>query len=111
MRTPQSSRLAALALSCGRQVGATVDRIRWGSALAVAGSLLAAACARGADRVYWTNFAGDSISDEDLAGGSGGGVATGTATVEDPDGLAFDPAAGTIFWASALPGSNKKRRR
>jgi hypothetical protein len=70
----------------------------------VVASLVAAlpASARAADAVYWANEIGDTISFENLDGSGGGDLATTGATVDNPFGVALDPAAGRIYWANRL---------
>jgi hypothetical protein len=74
--------------------------------LAIAFSALAAslpAVAHGADQVWWPNFSADNISFANLDNTGSGGNLSGTmgATApNDPNGLAFDPAAGRVYWAS-----------
>jgi hypothetical protein len=64
-------------------------------------TLLAAPCANAADRIYWSNYDGNSIAYADLNGdGGGGAVDTSGATVNGPMGLAIDPSRETIYWAN-----------
>jgi hypothetical protein len=65
-----------------------------------------------AGRIYWTNFGstsnycsgplngGNTISFANMDGTGGGTLNTSGATVDGPDGLAIDPAAGRIYWAN-----------
>lgn len=63
--------------------------------------LLFAAPAHAADRIYWSNYDGNSIAYANLNGDGGGGtVDTGGATVAGPMGLALDPSRGRIYWAN-----------
>ena len=50
------------------------------------------------ERVYWTHD--NSISFVNLDGSGGGDLTTTGATVNDPEGVALDPAAGKIYWAN-----------
>src|SRR5205823_2656090 len=43
------------------------------------------------------------ISFTNLDGSAGGDLTAGTATVSAPDGLAFDPVAGKIYWSDYYP--------
>jgi Lactonase, 7-bladed beta-propeller len=69
------------------------------SALIAVGAALAPA-ARATDRIYWSNYAGNSISYANLDGSGGGALPTGAATVFGPMGLAIDSAKGRIYWAN-----------
>lgn len=62
--------------------------------------LALAAPASAADRIYWSNYAGNSIAYADLDGSEGGTVPTGSATVFGPMGLAIDSTTGRIYWAN-----------
>jgi DNA-binding beta-propeller fold protein YncE len=81
---------------------------RLASLLIATTALLAALCstASAADRVYWTNFSGNSIAFANLDGTGGGGTlnTTGATAPSQPTGIAIDPAAGRIYWASANGG-------
>ena len=69
--------------------------------LVVIASLFAAPGAHAADRIYWSNFDGNSISYANLNGNGGGGtVDTTGATVAGPMGLTIDPAHDLIYWAN-----------
>src|SRR5438067_731667 len=66
----------------------------------IAGTLAVAASA--ADRVYWGGYGASTprcVSDNDDAGG-GGALNTGAAIVNEPGGMAIDPAASRIYWAN-----------
>jgi DNA-binding beta-propeller fold protein YncE len=69
------------------------------SALLAVGAALAPT-ARAADRIYWSNYAANSISFANLNGSGGGALPTGAATVFGPMGLAIDSAKGRIYWAN-----------
>jgi len=85
-----------------------------GGALTTGGHPLGVAIDAAAGRIYWANYpntstfactagsGGNTISFENLGGGSVGNVPTGSATVNGPDGVAIDPAAGRIYWANEL---------
>ena len=58
-------------------------------------ALLAAPAAHAADRIYWSNYDGDSIAYANLNGNGGGGTVNTTgATVDGPMGLADRPLPG-----------------
>jgi DNA-binding beta-propeller fold protein YncE len=63
------------------------------------------------NKIYWANEAGGTggtgtISFANLDGtGSGGDLKTGSATVNDPQGVAIDPQDNKIFWTNAAPGN------
>jgi len=61
-------------------------------------SLLLAAGAQAAGRVYWTNYSNDTLSFANLDGSGGGQVTTTGATASGPRGLAIDSAAGRVYW-------------
>jgi DNA-binding beta-propeller fold protein YncE len=70
-------------------------------ALAATGLAFAASAAKAANRVYWANFAGNTIPFADLDGsGAGGNVNSGGAMVNEPAGVAIDPATNTVYWAN-----------
>jgi low density lipoprotein receptor-related protein 5/6 len=69
-------------------------------------ALAAASPTHAADRIYWSNFDAAKISFANLDGSGGGDLPTGTATVQEPDGVALDPAAGRIYWANVGTGAN-----
>jgi hypothetical protein len=73
--------------------------------VALLASLVLASGASAADRVYWGSFATDEISWANLDG-SGGvqSLNTGTATVNEPIGLALDPVGGRVYWANHTGG-------
>ena len=56
------------------------------------------------ERVYWTN-SDNSISFVNLDGSGGGDLTTTGATMDFPQGVALDPAAGKIYWANYGNGS------
>ena len=69
--------------------GATVNT-PWGAALDPA-----------AGKIYWANYFGNKISFANLAGGGGGDLATGAATVSGPSSnVVVDHAAGKIYWGN-----------
>jgi hypothetical protein len=58
--------------------------------------------ASAADLVFWSNPDADKISYANLDGsGAGGDLDTTGATVDEPQGIALDPAAGRVYWANA----------
>jgi DNA-binding beta-propeller fold protein YncE len=68
-------------------------------------ALLAGAAAADATVVYWANAGANSLSYENLSTGTGGTVATGSATISAPLGVAIDPATGRIYWANRQAGT------
>jgi DNA-binding beta-propeller fold protein YncE len=76
--------------------------LRLAGALSVIAALAlsAASAARAADRIYWSNDFGHSISWANLDGSGGGGLNTSGAFIHGPMGLAIDSAAGRIYWAN-----------
>ncbi len=68
--------------------------------LAVVALCLGVAPAGAADQIYWANEAGSSISRANTAGGGGGEIPITGVSVEHPEGLAIDAAAGRIYWAN-----------
>jgi DNA-binding beta-propeller fold protein YncE len=76
--------------------------LRWVvAAWVVCVGLVAVPAASAADSVYWSNASGNKISFANLNGSGGGDLFTGSATVKNPQGVAFDPAAERIYWANA----------
>ena len=71
-------------------------------ALVLAASLLAlsVASASAADQIYWANEGGDSISRANTSGGGGADIPITGVTVDHPQGLAVDSAAGRLYWAN-----------
>ena len=66
----------------------------------IASAAAFASAARAADRVFWANGGNDTISFTNLDGTGGGGqLSTTGATLNNPLGVAIDPAAGRIYWA------------
>ena len=76
--------------------------VRWicGACLTVAAFGPTAASASAADQIYWGNAGGESISHANLAGGGGAEIPITGVTVDHPEGLAIDSAAGRIYWAN-----------
>jgi DNA-binding beta-propeller fold protein YncE len=62
--------------------------------------LVAAAPAAAANRIYWSNLQGNSISWANLDGSGGGDLPIDPATISGPMGLAIDTAHGKIYWAN-----------
>ncbi len=86
LHSPRPGALTGLGLSAG--------------VVAVAVALLSSvASARAADRIYWANYTGNTISYAKLDGtGSGGDVNTSGGDVSFPTGVTIDAAAGRIYW-------------
>jgi DNA-binding beta-propeller fold protein YncE len=59
-----------------------------------------AAGASGADRLYWINSTEGTISFANLDGSGGGMLDTAAAPVDEPGGLAIDPAANRLYWVN-----------
>jgi DNA-binding beta-propeller fold protein YncE len=81
------------------------DRAIWPRAAALlagvaAALLLLASSARAANRIYWSNLIGNSISYSNLDGSGGGDLPINPATLNGPMGLAIDTAAGKLYWAN-----------
>lgn len=82
--------------------------MKFGAIILVTISMLgaSASAAGAADRLYWANYNGPTISVANLDGsGSGLDLFTAAAprggTVAAPAGLALDPAAGTAYWTNS----------
>ena len=58
----------------------------------------------GAGKLYWPNFADNTIGFANLDGSAAGHLQTGTATLSGPRGVAIDPATQRIYWANYGPG-------
>jgi DNA-binding beta-propeller fold protein YncE len=69
-------------------------------ALAAAMVCLAAPAAHAANRIYWSNLPGNSISFANLDGTGGGKLPIDPATLNGPMGLAIDSAHGKLYWAN-----------
>jgi DNA-binding beta-propeller fold protein YncE len=67
--------------------------------------LVAAPAAFAADSVFWSTPSGNTISFASLSGSGGADLSTSGATVNNPQGVAVDAAAGRIYWANV--GANK----
>src|SRR5205809_400654 len=70
------------------------------SALAGLICLWAAPTAHGADRVYWTDDGGSKLSFANVNGGGGDLYTAGATALDNPLGVAVDPAAGRVYWAN-----------
>jgi hypothetical protein len=73
--------------------------------LAVLGALVllglaAASAAHAADRIYWSNLFGNSVSYANLDGSGGGDLPIDPVALDGPMGLAIDTAAGKIYWSN-----------
>ena len=62
--------------------------------------LLAASPAFAADRIYWSNLDGNSISWSNLDGSGGGDLQIDPAALNGPMGLAIDSAHGRLYWSN-----------
>jgi hypothetical protein len=60
-----------------------------------------AARAQAAETLYWNNYDGNNVAFADITGGGGGLLNLTGATVEDPEGMAYDSATGRLFVASS----------
>jgi hypothetical protein len=67
--------------------------------------LLSASPAHAADRIYWSNLYGDSISWANLDGGGGGDLPINPSAIDGPMGLAIDTPAGKIYWSNYGSGN------
>src|SRR5437762_5969955 len=67
---------------------------------AVALALSAAPAAGAANRIYWSNLNGNSISYANLDGSGGGDLPINPVALNGPMGLAIDSAAGKIYWSN-----------
>ncbi|MGN6203095.1 MAG: hypothetical protein ACTHNY_11915 [Solirubrobacterales bacterium] len=70
-------------------------------ALALVAVLAFAARAQAAETIYWNNYDTGSISFADINGSGGGLLNLGGATLEEPEGMAYDSATGRIYVASS----------
>jgi DNA-binding beta-propeller fold protein YncE len=72
-------------------------------ALALLASLAIAVRAQAAETLYWDNFSAnpDSISFANIDGNGGGPLGLGGIALENPEGMALDPASGRLFVANA----------
>jgi hypothetical protein len=57
-----------------------------------------------AGKLYWPNFADNTIGFASVDGSGAGHLQTGAATVSGPRGVAIDPASQRIYWANYGPG-------
>src|SRR4051812_32246458 len=90
-------------MSLNPQRTVATARIRWlalGLCALLAAMLCSAPRARGADRIYWANFDGPSISWDNLDGSGAGNLNTAGAPLDGPMGMAIDSAQGRIYWAN-----------
>jgi DNA-binding beta-propeller fold protein YncE len=62
--------------------------------------LLGIADAEAADRIYWSNLTGNSISWANLDGSGAGDLPIDPAAIDGPMGLAIDTQAGHIYWSN-----------
>jgi DNA-binding beta-propeller fold protein YncE len=100
--------MSAITSNVNRRFGLT--RIRTSIMLAAVGvavalAALAGASASDADMIYWGDQGAGKISFANLPTGGGGVVATGSATVSDPNGVSIDAAANEIYWVNAAANS------
>ncbi|HEX4670008.1 MAG TPA: hypothetical protein VH275_08570 [Solirubrobacterales bacterium] len=77
------------------------------SALILLALLAIAGRAQAAETLYWDNFSAnpDSISFANIDGNGGGPLNLGTIELENPEGMALDPATNRLFVAN--PGKNQ----
>ncbi len=84
-------------------------RFGWRLVLTLFGVIVAflgaASAAHAADRIYWSNLNGDSISYANLDGSGGGDLPINPAAIDGPMGLAADTTHGKIYWANYGSGN------
>ncbi len=68
--------------------------------LTVTALCLGVAPAGAADQIYWGNEGDGSISHANVSGGGGSDIPITGVTVDHPEGLAIDSAAGKIYWVN-----------
>jgi hypothetical protein len=83
-----------------------VRGLKLGVALAVAAISASATSTAQADEVYWINHGADLISHALVPEGGGADLPVGAPFVDNPDGLALDPAAGRIYWLNSGGGGS-----
>jgi DNA-binding beta-propeller fold protein YncE len=75
-------------------------------ALAIAAVLAFAARSQAAENVYWDNYSANNIGFADTSGIGGGLLDLTGATLENPEGLAYDSATGRLYIASSGESNN-----
>src|SRR5579875_3269126 len=72
-------------------------------ALIVMMLLAAPACASAAGRIYWTDVGSIRVGNLD-GGGGAQNLGANYASANEPEGIALDPALGSIYWGDGTPG-------
>lgn len=75
-------------------------------ALAFVAVLAFASRAQAAETVYWDNYNANTIADADITGAGGGLLNLAGATLENPEGMAYDSATGRLYVASSGEKNN-----
>jgi DNA-binding beta-propeller fold protein YncE len=70
-------------------------------ALALVAVFAFAARAEAAETIYWDNYNANQVAYADISGGGGGLLNLTGATLENPEGLAYDSATGRLYIASS----------
>lgn len=65
-----------------------------------------AARAQAAETIYWDNYNANTIADADITGSGGGLLNLSGATLENPEGMAYDSATGRLYVASSGEHNN-----
>jgi DNA-binding beta-propeller fold protein YncE len=86
-----------------RSTGRHVAVLATASALVLLALLAIAGRAQAAETLYWDNFSAnpDSISFANIDGNGGGALNLGAIELENPEGMALDPATSRLFVANA----------
>jgi DNA-binding beta-propeller fold protein YncE len=69
--------------------------------LAFVAVLAFAARAQAAETIYWDNYSAGTVANADISGSGGGLLNLTGATLENPEGMAYDSATGRLFIASS----------
>lgn len=74
--------------------------------LAFVALLACASRAGAAETVYWDNYSGNSVAFADITGSGGGLLNLSGATLQNPEGMAYDSATNRLFIASSGESNN-----
>lgn len=66
--------------------------------------LAIAARAHASETIYWNNYDSNSVAFANIDGTGGGALNASAAEIEDPEGIAYDPANGRFYVASSNNG-------